>query len=506
MPTYSIDGPDGKTYSIDGPEGATREQVIAKIKEKQQSQPTEQPSTLGDVATSFGRGVVKGAIGLAGGSGDLREMVGDSPIAKTALSAIPIVGPLSKIAPSSKQITGAVENVAGPFERPKTTAGKYAQSVGEFVPSAAIGEGGLVTRAATTIAGGLGSEAAGELTEGTKLEPYARGAGGLIAGGGTGLAIAEGQSIRLAGRLPTADQIRDSARAAYQQVENARLIASEGSLNGLVSATRAGLDQRLITDTVAPRTFRALGHLEDSGGDIAQIMGVRQRLGEINPSAGTDYEAAQHVRDAIDNYVETLPPGEIVSGDPQFTQAMLDHARASWRAYAKLDQVHTAMEIGSHRAAVAGTGANSQNAMRQRIREILDSDSQSRGFSAESRQQMEDIVMGTWLQNAARYAGKYAPSGPVSGIASGMAYLGGGPGAAAAVAIPATIAKYLGTYLTRRAIRQLEDTIRGESPTGAPIAAQNAGQQQSFVGAAGAGALRSALAAEANSPLAQPQN
>lgn len=35
MPTYSIDGPDGKSYSIDGPAGATRDQVIAKIKEKQ---------------------------------------------------------------------------------------------------------------------------------------------------------------------------------------------------------------------------------------------------------------------------------------------------------------------------------------------------------------------------------------------------------------------------------------------------------------------------------------
>lgn len=35
MPTYSIDGPDGKTYSIDGPEGATRDQVITKIKERQ---------------------------------------------------------------------------------------------------------------------------------------------------------------------------------------------------------------------------------------------------------------------------------------------------------------------------------------------------------------------------------------------------------------------------------------------------------------------------------------
>ena len=238
-------------------------------------------------------------------------------------------------------------------------------------------------------------------------------------------------------------------------------------------------------------------------------MGVRQRLGEINPSAGTDYEAAQHVRDAIDNYIETLPDTEIVSGGAgaqQFTQAMLDHARSSWRAYAKLDQVHTAMDIGAHRAAVSGTGANTQNAMRQRIREIVDSDTRSRGFSAETRQQMEDIVQGTWLQNAARYAGKYAPSGPVSGIASGVAYLAGGPGAAVAVAIPATIAKYLGTYLTRRAIRQLEDTIRAESPIGAPIAAQNAAQAPNFAGVAPAAALRSGLAAGAESPLAQPGN
>lgn len=58
MPTYSIDGPDGKTYSIDGPEGATREQVIAKIKERQAAakapakpKPTAQMKPLNPFAT-----------------------------------------------------------------------------------------------------------------------------------------------------------------------------------------------------------------------------------------------------------------------------------------------------------------------------------------------------------------------------------------------------------------------------------------------------------------------
>jgi hypothetical protein len=442
MPTYSIDGPDGKTYSIDGPAGATREQVIAKIKEKQAQTPAEQPSTIGDVASSFGRGVAKGAIALAGLPGDAAHMVGTGvEKAGEMLGAAPRPVPQPTLLPSSGSITKGVESVAGEFGAPKTTAGKFAESVGEFVPSAAIGPGGLLTKAATTIAGGVGAEAGGEFGG-----PWGRFFGGLVGGSAAGLAGAEAQAVRASGRLPTVEQIHDAAQASYRQVENARLIASEGSLSGLVSSVRAGLDQRLLHEvTVAPRTMRAIDQLQASGGDISGIMGVRQQLGKLNPSAGSDYEAAQHVRDAIDHYIETLPPGEIVQGDPQFTQAMLEHARANWRAYAKLDQVQTALEIGSHRAAVSGTGANTQNAMRQRIREILDSEKNSRGFSPETRQQMEDIVTGSWLQNWARYAGKFAPSGPVSALGSGLAYLGGGPGAAAAVAIPATIAKYLGT-------------------------------------------------------------
>src|SRR5580692_8233341 len=67
MPTYSIDGPDGKTYSIEGPEGATREQVIAKIKEKQAAPPQEQSSAIGDFAKSIPTGMVRTAADLARG-------------------------------------------------------------------------------------------------------------------------------------------------------------------------------------------------------------------------------------------------------------------------------------------------------------------------------------------------------------------------------------------------------------------------------------------------------
>ena len=327
-----------------------------------------------------------------------------------------------------------------------------------------------------------------------------------------GVVDAASKAKQIRASLPAVDEIKKSAQTAYKAVQDARLIASEGSVNGLVSATRAGLDQRLLTD-VSPRTMRALDQLQKSGGDISGILGVRQRLGEIAPDEGSDFTAAQHVRDAIDNYIETLPPGEIVQGDPKYTQAMLEHARASWKSYAQLDQIESALRIGQHKASVSGTGANTQNAMRQRIREILDSDSKSRGFSPEARQQLEDIVTGTWLTNSARYAGKFAPSGPVSGLTTmGAALVGdlsGGAGmasaAAAGVAIPATIAKYLGTYLTKNQIRDLENIIRSESPLGKAAVSDIKNQPQGMAAQA-LTAATPALVPGAASALAQPGN
>jgi hypothetical protein len=55
MPTYSIQGPDGKTYSIDGPPNATREQIIGAIQARMQQQPPAQPErTPGIIESGIG--------------------------------------------------------------------------------------------------------------------------------------------------------------------------------------------------------------------------------------------------------------------------------------------------------------------------------------------------------------------------------------------------------------------------------------------------------------------
>lgn len=412
MPTYSIQGPDGKTYSIDGPVGASRDDVIAQIKSRMQP-----PSD----ASQDQRGAFDKLFGIGG-------------------------------------------------PRYQTWPERLVRGIGSDV-------GELIDQAAVTPPGPEGGAALAPQAFKVAAETALTTAPAAEEGLGNVAAAAE-RGGRIATTLPTKEANYASAKAAYKAVQDARLIVHEGALNNLVSAARAGLDDRFLLDSKVAQ--RALSQLEASGGDVAGIMNVWERLGEVKPAAGEDYAAAQHIRDAIGDFIGTVPATEIVSGDPKFTKVMWDHARASWRSYAQQNQIQTAMDVGRHRAAVAGTGANSQNAMRQRIREILDSD-KSRRFSPEAKQQMENIVMGTWLTNAARYAGKFAPSGPVSAMAPVTAYFAGGGGEhgamyAAAVAIPATIAKYLGTYLTKQQIDQLDQIIASESPLGkaAVKAARNA--------------------------------
>ena len=57
MPTYSIQGPDGKTYSIDGPPNATREQIIGAIQarmQQQQAQAAAKPREPGIIESGIG--------------------------------------------------------------------------------------------------------------------------------------------------------------------------------------------------------------------------------------------------------------------------------------------------------------------------------------------------------------------------------------------------------------------------------------------------------------------
>lgn len=71
---------------------------------------------------------------------------------------------------------------------PQTTAGEYAKTVGEFLPAAAIGGVNPANLLRFGVVPGVTSEAAGQATKETELEPYARFAGAVAGGFMPGIA------------------------------------------------------------------------------------------------------------------------------------------------------------------------------------------------------------------------------------------------------------------------------------------------------------------------------
>ena len=138
-------------------------------------------------------GVGQGLINSAGFLGDAREFLSGG-VQKAADYFAPGSGASAGTfffkgmpdfvqgAPTSSQLRQQAESVTGSFYQPKTTAGEYARTIGEFAPGALVPGGGLLGNTVRyVVVPALASETAGQFAKGTVAEPWARAAAGLVA-------------------------------------------------------------------------------------------------------------------------------------------------------------------------------------------------------------------------------------------------------------------------------------------------------------------------------------
>lgn len=130
-----------------------------------------------DVGASLAAGVGRGVVGLAGLPGTIQDLANSGLSWATGLPELPR-SPLS-----SSALQGGLSTVTGGASdyQPQTTAGEYAGTVGEFLPGAVLPGATMGNALRFGVLPGLASEGAGQLTEGTWLEPYARVAAALAA-------------------------------------------------------------------------------------------------------------------------------------------------------------------------------------------------------------------------------------------------------------------------------------------------------------------------------------
>lgn len=271
------------------------------------------PSVMADVAKSGGVGLAKGAIGLAGSVGDLSDLgakglehasnyISDKlgierykrPDAPSVLNNIP----------TSASLTKNIEDAAGSkLYSPKTTAGGYAETAGEFVPAVLGGGEGLLSKLATRVAApAIASETAGQISKGSEAEPYARFAGALM----SPAMLAIGR--RAVTPLP----------ASAERTNLANTLRGEGV--DLTAGQATGNKPLQWAESV-------LGDMPFAGGRPAQTMqrqgeqftgAALRRVGE-NAERATP-EVINNAFDRIGNQFETIGARNHVAPDAQFVQ------------------------------------------------------------------------------------------------------------------------------------------------------------------------------------------
>jgi len=128
--------------------------------------------------------------------------------------------------------------------QPKTVAGRVANSIGELVPSTALGGEGLVGRIAPAVAGGALGQGAAEVTRGTELEPWARAGATVLGAGGVGALTQPatvGKMLSQGAKGLTQDQI-DLATGLMQRGEQMGVpISSAEAVNQVTGGSFPGL-------------------------------------------------------------------------------------------------------------------------------------------------------------------------------------------------------------------------------------------------------------------------
>jgi len=294
-----------------------------------------------DVAKSAVAGLGKGTIGLATLPGNI-EALGRAGINAAAKwyrgNDENIVNP-DTVLTNASDLQPRVEKYTGQFYKPKTTAGKYAGTIAEFAPAALIlgGQAGIASKVlGNVLAPAVVSETAGQLTEGTKAEPWARAVGALV--GPRAVSPAAIKDPVRAAAVKTLNQEGVSAITAGQATGRAPLRWTEAALADApfvgkaqkinekaasqftaAALKRAGINATRATDDVIDGAFTRLGAEFDKVGQIAKVrvtprMAARVAQIENRYTNTTQPSLTSRLPEAIANDIKALGQNQFMDG------------------------------------------------------------------------------------------------------------------------------------------------------------------------------------------------
>lgn len=463
--------------------------ALARARTRAAQEPQYKTGAVEDYGKAVGSGLAEGAISLGGLPGDITTLIGQGAgkvaglfgaedetqknVAESVRRSVPIFGQ----APNTQEAMRSVNQLTG-FEpyRGERTGAQYANTAASFVPAAAAfgAPGGVKAAVGSAIKygviPGLTSEAAGQATEGTKYEPYARiggAVGGAMAAGGLTAAARWAMTPKDPAIQPIfdkANRLKQSADRLYKVVDRSGIEVDPLSLQAGVTRVKAKLAQQGLEAGLAPteteRALKILDNLAKEPATFRRLDAARRAIkNSFTYNNADEKRLATIMTRELDDFIGSLGPQDIISqASPATTQRALEQARSIWSRSASMNDKAEILD-NIWQSALDKLGANYSKAglstaVRQELRglskRIRTNEELGRLFTKAEKDAITTVVRGGKMENFYRNIGKLAPVSPSSAaianatlapMTAGAGFMmGGGPtGAAIGAMIPTAV-------------------------------------------------------------------
>lgn len=283
-------------------------------------------NTAADVAQSLPTGIIKGAIGLAGlpglaaqGVGAASDLITEKVFGLTVPEEIKANKPAVAISPDN--LTKQFESATGKLYEPQTTAGKFARTIGEFIPSAG---GGLASQLRYAVAPGIASEGAGQLAQGTGFEQEAR-IGAALAAGGVASMIGRGNRAPQA-LAPALQGVDDAA------LTSARTIMDDAARQGITLTWDEAINHATRGATNLGDVRRIIEKTPEGGAVLRPIMAerpaqvdaaARRTFDEIAPQPASPFSVGREAGTIAEGRINQVRDTINAASDPFYDAAAL---------------------------------------------------------------------------------------------------------------------------------------------------------------------------------------
>lgn len=279
---------------------------------------------------------------------------------------------------------------------------------------------------------------------------------GAAVGGGLGIAgQGLGRIVQALRRTPGqeaaaegVEAVREAGQALYRQADASGARIPAQAVADLASGLRERLRGAGYDRGLHGRLGVVLDRIEATRGDLTlREADILRRLAS-NAGEGTTPDEARLagvIREGIDGMVDRLGDGS----------APLREARSTWAQLHRAERIERAVEAASTYQGGFASG------LRAQFRTMLRNPRAMRGFSQAEAAAIRRVAMGGPVEGVLRALGQsLSPQGLPGMVATGGAFLGGGP--VAGIAAPATglMAQLMANRLTQRSAGQVRELVQ----------------------------------------------